>query len=63
MEYNKIWPGKNRFFCGNRLICGPKADISLNTTTWILIMLISVLYFYYVIPYIWAQITIYLPLI
>ena len=62
-ELNKMWPGKNRFFCRDRLVCGPSEDVPLNITTWVLILLISILYIVYVIPYIWVNITIYLPLL
>jgi len=59
----KLWPGKNRFFLGGRLMGGPKTDRIANICTWGLILLISIIFFAVAFTYLLEDVTLLLPLI
>ncbi|KAF4669884.1 hypothetical protein FOL47_002315 [Perkinsus chesapeaki] len=53
VELYKLWPGKNRFLCGGRIMLGPGDDVGFNACLWIFILIPASLYFFTVAPWLW----------
>jgi hypothetical protein len=58
----EIWPGKNRFCCGGRLMTGPFEDCCTNMYTWISICGVGIPYIIVVTPKLWTEVSMWLCL-
>lgn len=56
-EY-EIWPGKNRFCFGGRLMTGPWSDCGPNTCVWSIILIPVGGFFWFVGPKLWLRVPI-----
>eukprot|EP00743_Colponemidia_sp_Colp-15_P003862 GILK01004168.1.p1 GENE.GILK01004168.1~~GILK01004168.1.p1 ORF type:complete len:298 (+),score=0.67 GILK01004168.1:41-934(+) len=57
----RVWPAKNRIYCGGRIITGPWEDLPAHLCAWTALIVLSFLYFIFVAPFLWTNINPVLP--
>mmetsp|Transcript_7578 Transcript_7578/g.14185 ORF Transcript_7578/g.14185 Transcript_7578/m.14185 type:complete len:306 (-) Transcript_7578:34-951(-) len=57
------WPGANTFYCGGRLMAGPHKSAIITYFVWATILSHTVLYFIFIAPYLWEDISPILPIL
>jgi len=59
----EFYPGKNRFFCNGHCIAGPLSDLGPCMCGWILTIGISLFYWVFIVPELWGNDFIFLPIL
>jgi palmitoyltransferase ZDHHC9/14/18 len=59
----EVWPGKNRFFCKGKVMFGPKGDLVYYLPSAVTILIVPMLFFLFVTPYIWTKVTYAIPIL